>query len=49
MCHGGFSGSNIDTFPGRIQLASHAATDNMYTTHHSYVAIVVLKMQLTAI
>ena len=43
MCHGGsrgdFSGSDIDTFPGRTRPASHAATDNIHTTRHSYVAI----------
>ena len=45
MCHGGFSGSDIDTFPGRTRLASlHAATDSIHTTRHSYVAIVVLEM-----
>ena len=48
MCHGGFSGSDIDTLPGQTRLASHAATGNIHTTRHSYVAIIVLEMQLTA-
>ena len=34
-----YGGSDIDTFPGWTRPASHAATDNIHTTRHSYVAI----------
>ena len=43
-----YGGSDIDTFPGWTRPASHAATNNIHTTRHSYVATVVLEMQLIA-
>ena len=39
---------SIPFLHGRNRPASHAATDNIHTTRHSYVAIVVLEMQLIA-